>query len=82
MTGPRLASGFRLDRREGFLCEILVEVANLGCFGRECVERRLRVLHCQLQELVRRLHASEFFKVRFAGLKRRLRMVGLGSGDC
>jgi hypothetical protein len=36
------------------------------------------VLSRQFQELLRRLHASELFKVRLAGLKRRLRIVGLG----
>jgi len=77
----RLTSGPRRDRREGFPCEILVEVANLGCLSDESFERRLGVLSRQFQELLRRLHASELFKVRLAGLKRRLRIVGLGGRD-
>jgi hypothetical protein len=81
MTEPRRALGFCVDRREGFRCEILVEGANLGRLSRERLERRLRVLHRQFNELVRRLHASELFKVRLAGLKRRLRIIGLGGGD-
>jgi hypothetical protein len=78
----RLTSGLCRDRREGFLREILVEVANLGRLGDERFERRLGVLSRQFQELLRRLHASELFKVRLAGLKRRLRIVGLGGRDC
>ena len=39
------------------------------------------MLSRQFQELLRRLHASELFKVRLAGLKRRLRIVGLGGRD-
>ena len=81
MTMRQLASGLCRDRREGFLCEILVEVANLGCLSDERFERRLGVLSRQFQELLRRLHASELFKVRLVGLKRRLRIVGLGGGD-
>ena len=81
MTEPRLALGLCLDRREGFLCEILVKVTNLGRLGDKRFERRLGVLSRQFQELLRRLHASELFKVRLAGLKRRLRIIGLGGGD-
>jgi hypothetical protein len=77
----RLTSGLCRDRREGFLRKILVEVANLGRLGDKRFERRLRVLHRQFHELVRRLHASELYKVRLAGLKGRLRIVGLGGRD-
>jgi hypothetical protein len=81
MREPRLASEIWLDRREGFLCEILVKVTNLGRLGDKRFERRLGVLSRQFQELLRRLHASELFKVRLTGLKRRLRIVGLGGRD-
>ena len=43
MTEPRLTLGLCLDRREGFRCEILVEVANLGRLGDKRFERRFRV---------------------------------------